>query len=272
MKKPQSKETFRKVQDARPSGGLSMLGRDSLHPYSGEIFWEVRDAATGELQSSGRRKNVVTLDASILVARLMKSPPVANISEPKYGVFALAVGTGDVGWDPMNPPVATNTQRSLYNELARKQLASSSFITAAGTVSGIPTHVVAFSTTFTEAEAVGPLVEMGLLGGDVDSNMAVRNPILPPNGIYDPTVDVVGKDCLVNYLTFPVINKPPTSTLSWTWRLTFSILLWIMTGNVWSWSGQSTATPTSSPDVAMSVSLSIQCHTGGTSTVPKQSA
>jgi len=33
-------------------------------------------------------------------------------------------------------------------------------------------------------------------------------------------VNLVGKDTLVNYLTFPVINKPPTSTLSWTWRIT----------------------------------------------------
>ena len=74
---------------------------------------------------------------------------------------------------------------------------------------------------FSESEAVGALTEMGLLGGDVNSNMAVRNPILPANGTYDATIDVTGKDILVNYLTFPVINKPATSTLQWTWRLTF---------------------------------------------------
>ncbi len=70
-------------------------------------------------------------------------------------------------------------------------------------------------------ETVGPLTEMGILGGDVDSNMAVRNPILPANGIYDATVNVVGKDMLVNYKTFKVINKPAGTTISWTWRLTF---------------------------------------------------
>jgi hypothetical protein len=189
--------------------------------YSGEVFWELRDGKTGELQASGRQKNIVTLDASILIARLMKSPPIPNLSEPKFGVFALALGTGNVSWDPMNPPSATNTQRSLWNELARKQISVASFIDGDGSMSGIPTHVVDFTTTFSEAEAVGPLTEMGLLGGDVDTNMAITNPILPPNGIYDPTVNVVGKDMLVNYLTFQVINKPATSTLTWTWRLTF---------------------------------------------------
>ncbi len=68
---------------------------------------------------------------------------------------------------------------------------------------------------------MGPLVEMGILGGDVDTNLSITNPILPPNGIYDPLVDVVGKDMLVNYLTFQVINKPSTSRLSWVWRLSF---------------------------------------------------
>lgn len=198
-----------------------MRSDDRVPPYRGEVFWELRDGATGELQASGRRKNIVTLDASILVARFIKGTTVPNVSEPKFGGYVLAVGTGDVGWDLQNPPVATETQRSLYNEIARKQMQVTEFIDGDGGVSGIPTRVVDFTTTFSESEAVGPLVEMGIVGGDVDTNMSITNPILPPNGIYDPLVDVVGKDMLVNYLTFQVINKPSTSTLSWTWRLSF---------------------------------------------------
>lgn len=202
---------------------MSLFDRDSFAAavYGGEVFWELRDGRTGDLQDSGSFRNVVTRDASILVARLMKSPGTPNLSEPSFGVFALAVGTGDVGWDPLNPPAATITQRSLYNELARKQISVSDFIDSEGSISGIPTNVVDFTTTFSESEAVGALTEMGLLGGDVDTNLAVTNPILPANGSYDATVDVVGKDMLVNYKTFPVINKPATSTLTWTWRLTF---------------------------------------------------
>lgn len=215
-------EKLSKARDLSSSFGMRIRERESfVSIYSGEIFWELRDGKTGELQDSGNFKNVVTKDASILVARLMKSPATPNVSTPSFGVYALAVGTGDVGWDPLNPPSATNTQRSLYNELARKQVSVSSFIDSGGSIAGIPTNVVDFTTTFSESEAVGALTEMGLLGGDVDTNMAVTNPILPANGTYDPTVDVTGKDMLVNYKTFGAITKPATSTLSWTWRLTF---------------------------------------------------
>lgn len=222
-RRPNGIEHFPKPSETAPRGGIHIRGEETFAQviYGGEIFWELRDGKTGELQDSGHFENVVTKDASILVARLMKSTATPNLSEPAFGVYALAVGTGDVGWDPLNPPAGTNTQRSLYNELARKQITVSDFIDEGGSISGIPTHVVDFTTTFSESEAVGALTEMGLLGGDVDTNMAVTNPILPPNGTYDPTVDVVGKDILVNYKTFPVINKPATSTLSWTWRLTF---------------------------------------------------
>jgi hypothetical protein len=185
----------------------------------GEIFWTLRDGESGEIQDRGHIKNVVTIDASILIARLLKSPGVANVSEPKFGVYALAVGTGNVGWDPMNPPAGTSTQRSLYNEIGRKTIATSNYINSLGAISAIPTNVVDYTVTFTESEAVGPLVEMGLIGGDPDSNVLIRNPILPANGLHDPTVDVRSLDMLLNYTTFKVINKPPTSTWSLTWRL-----------------------------------------------------
>ena len=228
MSRPSAKDRFPRPNDRR-TGGPALAGsmhirhEDALAKaiYGGEVFWQLRDGKTGRLQDEGHLKNVVTKDASILVARLMKGTATPNLSEASFGVFALAVGTGDVGWDPLNPPGATDTQRSLYNELARKQVTNSDFITSTGTISGIPTKVVDFTTTFSESEAVGALTEMGLLGGDVDTNMAVLNPVLPPNGTYDDTVDLVGKDTLVNYLTFGAISKPATSTLTWTWRLTF---------------------------------------------------
>lgn len=216
-RKPINKEYFNPIQSSTISFGMS--SSDLIPIYKGEIFWELKHQ-DGKIER-GHYQNLVTLDAGILLTRLIKSPPVPNVSEPKYGTFALAVGTGDIGWDPLNPPPATNTQRSLYNELARKQIVNSDFITATGTISGVPTNKVDFTTIFSESEAVGALTEMGLLGGDINSNMAIRNPILPANGTYDPAIDVTGKDLLVNYLTFPVINKPATSTLQWTWRLSF---------------------------------------------------
>lgn len=182
----------------------------------GDVFFTMRDGESGEVQLERELRNLVVLDASILLARLMK-----DNAEPPHGIYALAVGTGDAGWNLQSPPAPTNTQRSLYGELARKTFASTQFIDAAGVPSAIPTNVVDFTTTFAEAEAVGPLVEMGLLGGNIDTVMNVRKPVLPPNGPYNPTVDLTQYDTQVNYLSFAVINKPATSTLTIVWRLTF---------------------------------------------------
>lgn len=225
MSRPSAHDKFPQAVDGNLRGSMSILERENFaigSLYEGEIFYELRDGSSGNLIESGSLgKNIVTRDASILVARLMKSPASPNVSEPRFGCFALAMGTGDVGWDPMNPPAATKTQRSLYNEIGRKQFAVTSFVTSGGAISSIPTNVVDLTTTFSESEVVGPLTEMGIIGGDVDTNMAIRNPILPANGMYDPTVDVVGKDLLVNYKTFKVINKPAGTTISYTWRLSF---------------------------------------------------
>lgn len=187
----------------------------------GEIFWEMVDSKTGA-KTRGRLTNTVTLDASILIARFLKgtATPIAHQCEPSFGVLALAVGTGYNTWDPLSPPPATIMQRSLWNELGRKAIQSAQFVTADGTPSGIPTNIVDFTTVFSESEAVGPWAEMGLIAGDANSNMSIVNPILPANGPWDPTVNVVGKDTLLNYLTFPVINKPATATIAWTWRIT----------------------------------------------------
>lgn len=182
----------------------------------GDVFFKMRDGATGKLQWENELRNLVVLDASILIARLMK-----DSSEPPHGIYALAIGTGDAGWNPMTPPAPTNTQRSLYSEITRKTFSSTQFVDGNGTPVGYPTKVVDFTTVYTEAEAVGPLVEMGLLGGNVSTNLSVRNPVTPPNGTYNATVNLTNFDTLCNYLTFPVVNKPATSTFEIVWRLSF---------------------------------------------------
>lgn len=181
----------------------------------GDVFIKLRDASTGEIQEFERR-NLIVKDASILIARLVKD----NAEAPK-GAFVLAVGTGDSGWNPMSPPAPTNTQRALYSELTRKTFSQTQFVDAAGVPTAIPTNVVDFTTVFTESEAVGPLVEMGLVGGNISNNLAVRNPVSPPNGAYNASLDLTTRETLINYLTFPVINKPATSTMEIVWRLTF---------------------------------------------------
>lgn len=199
--------------------GLTLTSRiEEPKGYSirGDVFMELRDALSGEIQEKREHRNLVVKDASLLIARLMK-----DSQEPPFGCFCLAVGTGDTGWDLLNPPSPTVTQRALYSELTRKTFTNTQFIDAGGAPTAIPTNVVDFQTTFAESEAVGPLVEMGILGGNVSTNLAIKNPVTPANGPYNPAVDITTKETLVNYLTFAVISKPATSTLSIVWRLTF---------------------------------------------------
>jgi hypothetical protein len=212
-------EVFRHSNDRPPAFGVRQANEEDFWngiKIRGDVFFYLRNGQTGDLEEYREHRNLVVLDASILIARLMK-----NNVEPPHGIYALAVGTGNIGWNPMSPPAATNTQRSLWSEIARKTFANTQFINTGGLPVAIPTNVVDFTTTFAEAEAVGALDEMGLLGGNISTNMSQRNPVLPPNGAYDPNVDLTQFDTLVNYLTFPVINKPATSTLTIVWRLTF---------------------------------------------------
>lgn len=204
---------------SRVTGAFACQYADERAPgyyIRGDVFFKLTDSQTGELLEERELRNLVVLDASILIARLMK-----DNAEPPKGIFALAMGTGDIGWNPLSPPAPTNTQRALYSEIARKTFTTTQFIDADGAPVAYPTKVVDFTTTFTESEAVGPLVEMGLIGGNISSNLAVRNPVTPPNGTYDPTLDLTTKESMVNYLTFAVISKPATSTLTITWRLSF---------------------------------------------------
>jgi len=217
-------EVFRRSDDRPPAFGVRQASEEDFqsgYKIRGDVFFYLRAGKgsgkpEGELEEYREHRNLVVLDASILIARLMK-----NNVEPPHGIYALAVGTGNIGWNPMSPPAATNTQRSLWSEIARKTFANTQFINTGGLPVAIPTNVVDFTTTFAEAEAVGALDEMGLLGGNISTNISQRNPVLPPNGAYDPNVDLTQFDTLVNYLTFPVINKPATSTLTIVWRLTF---------------------------------------------------
>jgi hypothetical protein len=117
------------------------------------------------------------------------------------GILSLAVGTGAVGWDLQNPPAETAGQVILNSELTRKTFASTSYTDGLGNPSVTRTNIVDFLTTFLEAEAVGPLVEMGLFGGN--------NSLLANGGT------------MVNAKNFAVVNKSATSQLSILWRLTF---------------------------------------------------
>lgn len=189
-----------------------------LATAKGRVFIELHDAATGKLQEHREVDNVVTLDAGLLVARLLKDP-----QEAAHGINMLGVGTGALG-AVLNPDAPTNQQRRLNNEVQRKPFSETTFRDGDGAAVSIPTNVVDFTTVYGESEAVGPLNEMGLLSTISDNTATINNnPNFAGQGgePYDPTIDVTNYDMLVNYLTFSVISKPATSILTITWRLTF---------------------------------------------------
>jgi hypothetical protein len=148
--------------------------------------------------------NVIVDAASILIARLLAMGQAsADPTGPAHGLWVLAVGTGKPTWDPKNPPAATPAQTTLEAELSRKRFSSVTFIKTDG--SGLPattvTNIVDFQTVFNESEAVGPLMEMGMFGGDAD-------------------VMIANSGNMVNYRTIAVINKPNSATMSIVFRLT----------------------------------------------------
>lgn len=157
------------------------------------------------------RTNIYTLDGGVLAAMLF-----SGVSRP---LNMLAVGTGASG-SSSSPDLADNRQRKLNAELIRKNFSSTVYRTSAGAISAVPTNVIDFTTVFSGSEAVGALTEMGLVStfDPSESVTTVLGDVFPER---DTTSDLNDYDVLVNYLTFPVINKPSGAVLAITWRLTF---------------------------------------------------
>jgi hypothetical protein len=191
-------ENFKRFREAL-LGAFNIKYNENLKgTLKGEFHIVCRDALTGLIVEERRGHNIIVNLASILIARLLK-----DNNEPTAGISYLAVGTGAVGWNLQNPPQPTVTQTMLYSEIARKAFTTEdvNFIDPeTGDPTTVPTGVVDFSMTFAETEAVGPLVEMGLFGGDASE--------LKDSGTE------------VNYRTFPVINKTSSMVMTITFRIT----------------------------------------------------
>lgn len=198
----------------RVSLGFTMEQAAVMALPKGEVFIEMVDGKTGEVLFKEHRPNVITADAGIQAARYFKDP-----SEPANGANMLAVGTGATG-ALLAPDAPDPDQRSLNAEIARKSWASTTFRNADGGASEIPTHIVDFTCTYDEAEAVGPLNEMGILSTRSDNPLITYpNPDIYP--ARELSRDLRDYDVLINYLTFGVISKPSTARLTITWRITF---------------------------------------------------
>ena len=179
-------------------GAFRLKFTEDVHRLKGEYTITLRDAKTGEIIEQRKNHNLIVNSASILIARLLK-----DNNEPDAGISYLAVGTGGIGWNLQNPPQPTVEQTVLFNEIARKAFSTDdvNFVDpSTGDPVTFPTGVVDFTMTFAETEAVGPLVEMSLFGGDAS--------------------DLRDSGTMLNFRTFPVLNKTNSMVMTITFRIT----------------------------------------------------
>jgi len=192
-------------------------------------------------------ENIIVLVVSSLFARLMANTlpgagsvnsgpvPLGNlgaggtpIGDPLYGVWGLALGTGDPSWSPDTQPVETATQTALITQVLRKQLSTVNYVDANLNPISAYSNIVDFQTTVNATtdnlNQVG-IREMGLIGGGTlgvtppgtDTNMLTApfwNPNLLPPG---PANSVV----LINYKTLPPLILPPEIDMIFSWVLSF---------------------------------------------------
>jgi hypothetical protein len=193
----------------QPKTGFNMgfgFSEEGGYKVKGEVFITLDGVET-------KLNNVYTLDGSILGAMLFSGLTVRN------PIKMLAVGTGATGTAQV-PSVADERQRKLNTEIKRKAFSSVVYRDELGAITTVPTRIVDFTTVFNEGEAVGALNEMGLVS-PYSLNPATTTPVSATFPEYDEALNLTNKDILINYLTFPVINKPSQSVLAITWRLTF---------------------------------------------------
>lgn len=180
------REVFSRVKSAAQRMGFVMKHEEATPQMTGHIF--IKDFYTGSL--IWEKKNIIVSTASILVARLLK-----DSKEPSNGITYLSLGTGAIGWNLQDPPAPTTSQVRLEAELFRKSAAYTSFINPTdGTTSVTATNIVDYAFNYLEGDATGALVELGLFGGDA--------------------TDSLNTGTMINYRTFPVINK--TNSMAFT--------------------------------------------------------
>lgn len=210
----------------KPSGQIGMI----IHK-GGEYDAKTNKIINGQVIDRKDVKNLIVDKASELMAcRLAPGEKTGTINEGanegnflERGLQFLSVGVGILEdptlpydrhtnpvnyaeWDLQDPPDETLDVTRLRGEIFRKAFTSWSFLDIDGNISNEPTNVLQLVTTFYETEAVGPLTEMGLFGGNAND-----------------WEDGEGKDSgyMFNYKTFPVWNKPADARLTITWKLTF---------------------------------------------------
>jgi hypothetical protein len=202
----------------KPKGEIGMI----LYK-DGEYDIKAGKVVGGKVIREEKFHNLIVDKASEFMSCRMAPGTSPNINGDDYyltneGMQYLAVGVGILKdptkaydivtnpidtnlWDLQNPQVPTADKTQLNGEIFRKKFTGWSFIDQSGSEVVGPTNMLKLVVTFDESEAVGPLTEMGLFGGNATTS----------------------KDSgfMFNYKTFAVWNKTNDARLTITWKLTF---------------------------------------------------
>lgn len=190
------KEKLRRVKNSLNFMPI-LREKENIQGLKGFLFIRAYDMALdGRLVYNYEKFNIIVNTASILIARLLK-----DNSEPQNGISYLAIGSGSGEWDLFDPPAPTTSQINLENEFYRKAIDVSTFVhPETGEPTSAHTNIVDYAVTLGEGEAVGPIVELGLFGGDATSELNTGT--------------------MINWRTFPVVNKTSTMTVTIIFRIT----------------------------------------------------
>lgn len=200
----------------KPKGEIGMVLHKGgeYNPKNGKI-------EGGKILKESGYNNLIVNDASRLMAARLHPNNKSNgedFLETTNGLQYLAVGVGILNdrnadydpvnntvdeslWSLQNPPAEDININKLEGELYRKEFTSVCFVDKSGNDTEDVTNVLKIVTTFYDEEAIGPLTEMGIFGGNATNK----------------------KDTgyMFNYKTFAVWNKPDGARLTITWKLTF---------------------------------------------------
>lgn len=191
---PSFVDNLKKTASGALRFAASMIMKEETRAMHGELILKAYEG--GKLVYEHRQNNIIVNICSTLIARLLK-----DSSEPAGGISYLAVGSGSASWDMFDPPAPTTSQTLLENEYHRKEIDLSTFVhPETGEPTTTKTNIVDYAVTFGEAEAVGPMVEFALFGGDATA--------------------ALNTGTMINWRTIPVINKTATMTLTVIFRIT----------------------------------------------------
>lgn len=182
-------------------------------------------------------KNVIVNSVKWLFARLMAESAFAgsvnpsSLTEPAFGVWGLALGSGSNTWPPETQPAETPEQTFLFNQILRKQCSKIQYVdNNLNPIVGFSLQVDFQTVVNATTDNISGLSirEMGLIGGGQQTSTVpsptstiTQNTNMLTAPFFDPTAPASDTVTLINYKTLPPLLLPPGINIIFSWVLSF---------------------------------------------------